>query len=60
MNQDVATVKKEKPQKTQIIGIRFPLEMAKAIKVEAVQRNMRINHLFQEIWEGYLKSKKGS
>lgn len=60
MNQDATKFKKEGPKKTQIIGIRFPLEMAKSIKAEAVQREMRINHLFQEIWEGYLKSKKGS
>jgi predicted DNA binding CopG/RHH family protein len=50
----------KKTKKSQIIGIRFPEEIAVAIKQEAARRNIRLNRLIQELWEKYQDEKKGS
>jgi hypothetical protein len=60
MNQKPVELKKDTRKKTQIIGIHFSPEMAKSIKEEAARRNMKINRLFHELWEDYLKNQKGS
>jgi hypothetical protein len=40
----------------QIIGLRLPLDMAKEVKAEAVQRRVSLKTLFSEIWLGYKKN----
>ena len=43
-------------ESTRVIGIRHPEEIATAFKTEAAARNIRLNELFQEMWELYRKS----
>ena len=40
-------------ESTQVIGIRLPRQTAVAFKKEAAGRNVRLNELFQEMWELY-------
>jgi predicted DNA binding CopG/RHH family protein len=60
MSEKTQQSKKREPSKSQIIGIRFPEEIAVAIKQEAARRNIRLNRLIQELWEKYQDEKKGS
>ncbi len=45
---------------TQIIGFRLPVPLAKAIKVEAAQRQVPLNSLLAEMWELYRETKRAS
>jgi hypothetical protein len=60
MEQKTSQIKINTQGGSQIIGIRFPKEIAVAIKQEAARRNIRLNRLFQELWENYQKEMKGS
>jgi predicted DNA binding CopG/RHH family protein len=60
MSENTLQSKKQKSGKSQIIGIRFPEEIAVAIKQEAARRNIRLNRLIQEMWEKYQEEKQGS
>lgn len=52
--------KKISHSQSQIIGVRFPKDVAIAIKQEAASRNIRINALILELWEDYQRGKKGN
>ena len=45
-------------ESTRVIGIRLPEEVATAFKTEAAVRNVRLNELFQKMWELYRKAEK--
>ena len=44
-------------ESTTVVGIRLPEKVAVAFKMAAAQRNVRLNELFQEMWELYLKAR---
>lgn len=44
-------------ESTTVVGIRLPEKVAVAFKTAAAQRNMRLNELFQEMWELYLEAR---
>ena len=44
-------------ESTQVIGIRLPRQTAVAFKTEAAGRNVRLNELFQEMWELYRQAR---
>lgn len=52
------TAAEEKNSNSQIIGIRFPKNVALAIKQEAARRDIRINQLILELWENYQRDKE--
>jgi hypothetical protein len=60
MEQKTSEIETDTQRGSQIIGVRFPKEIAVAIKQEAARRNIRLNRLFQELWENYQKEMKGS
>jgi predicted DNA binding CopG/RHH family protein len=60
MSENTQQSTKHKSSKSQIIGIRFPEEIAVAIKQEAARRNIRLNRLILELWDRYQEEKKGS
>ena len=41
---------------TRVIGIRLPEKVASEFKTEAAARKVRLNELFQEMWELYRKA----
>ena len=43
---------------TQVVGIRLRKQTAVAFKKEAAGRNVRLNELFQEMWELYWQAKR--
>jgi hypothetical protein len=43
---------------TQIIGFRLPIPIAKAIKIEAARRQIRLNALLAEMWQLYREAKR--
>jgi hypothetical protein len=43
---------------TKVIGIRLPETLSIAVKKEAVLRSIRLNELFQEMWEVYKRDKR--
>ena len=45
-------------ESTQVIGIRLPKQTAVAFKKEAAGRNVRLNELFEEMWELYWQAKR--
>jgi len=45
-------------ESTQIVGIRLPVQVAAAFKKEAAGQNVRLNELFQEMWEMYRREKR--
>lgn len=47
------TAAEEQNSNSHIIGIRFPKNVALAIKQEAACRDIRINQLILELWENY-------
>jgi hypothetical protein len=60
MEQKTSQIKTDTQSDSQIIGIRLPKEIAVAIKQEAARRDIRLNRLFQELWENYQKEMKRS
>ena len=44
----------------QIIGFRLPVSIAKAVKVEAARRQVKLNTLFVEMWDLYRENKRAS
>jgi predicted DNA binding CopG/RHH family protein len=58
------TTEAKKPLTTrgdsEIIGIRLTKETALAVKQEAARRGMKLNQLFQELWNNYNKNKRKS
>ena len=43
---------------TRVTGIRLPKQTAVAFKKEAAGRNVRLNELFEEMWELYRQAKR--
>ena len=50
--------KRVKQDDSQIIGFRLPVPIAKAVKVEAARRRIRLNALLVEMWELYRESRR--
>lgn len=44
---------KKEERETQIVGLRLAKDMVMEFKQEAAARNMRLNALFNEMWEAY-------
>jgi len=48
-----AVRKAKESAKTQIIGFRLPLALAREVKAEAGRRGMKLNELLAELWAEY-------
>ncbi len=56
MMKSESTSLKTNEAKSQIVGFRLPPALAREVKTEAARRGLKLNALFEELWESYVRS----